>query len=78
MPSRRFSISWSYECGDETIGFGLGHSARHVFKLFDCEIAADARADLAALEDGRAFGKRFVSAVEVDGQDAGARVESAR
>ena len=63
------------EGGDEAVGFRFRHPARQVFEFFGGEEATDARADLAALEHGRAFGERLVGAVDVDGQDAGARRE---
>src|SRR5436309_3317769 len=63
------------ERGDEAVGFGARHPLRQLFEFLDGEEAADARADLAPLEHGRAFGERLVSAPEVAGKYPGARVQ---
>src|SRR5829696_3952678 len=63
------------ERGDEPVRLGAGHALRQLVQLFGREEAADARADLAPLEEGRALRERLVRAPEVRGQDAGARVE---
>src|SRR5204863_9683374 len=59
----------------ESVGFGPRHTRGQLFEFFDGEEAPDARADLAPLQNGRAFGERLVRAPDVDGKDACARVE---
>src|SRR5688500_6725415 len=50
------------ERGHEAVGFGFGHPLRQLLQPLDVEESTDARADLAALEDGGAFGERLVGA----------------
>src|SRR5262249_4377147 len=57
----------SYPRGNQTIGFGAGQTAGERLQLVDLDKASDPRADIPALEQSRAFGKGFISAVQIDG-----------
>src|SRR2546423_353532 len=54
------------ERGDQAVGFGARQSLRQFFQLFKGEIAPDARADIAALDDVRSLRQRLIRAVEID------------
>src|SRR6185503_424422 len=59
---------------DEPVRLRSRHALRHLFELFDLEQASDARTNVAALDDCRAFRHRFVRAVQIHRKDTDARV----
>src|SRR5688572_11613473 len=64
-----------YTRGDQPIGFGARQAFRHLFQFFDLEEPADARADIAVLDDRGSFWHRLVRAIEIHRQNANARVQ---